>query len=126
MATSFCQQKTTEVKDKDYYLQKSKDKKTVAWVLLGAGTAAIIGGAIGFNQTFCIFCEDNGASNAYGFLMLGGVVADLASIPFFISASHYKKIAADISIGNQNGYTIKQNYLVLNRIPVLVVRIHLP
>jgi hypothetical protein len=126
MATSFCQQKTMEVKDKDYYLQKSKDKKTVAWVLLGAGTAAVIGGAIGFNQTFCIFCEDDGSSSAYAFLMLGGVVADLASIPFFISASHYKKIAADISIGNQNSYMMKQNYLVLNKIPVLIVRIHLP
>ena len=126
MTTSFCQQKTTEVRDKDFYLQKSKDKKTVAWVLLGAGTAAIIGGSIGFSQTFCIFCNDNSSSDAFGFLVLGGVVADLASIPFFISASHYKKIAADITIGNQNNYSLKQNYLVLNRIPVLIVRIHLP
>jgi hypothetical protein len=124
IATAFGQQSTNGVKDKQYFLGKSQSKKTTAWILLGAGTAAAIGGAIGFSQSFCIFCEDTGASDAYGLLFMGGVVADLASIPFFISAGHYRRLAADVTIGNQDMHLLKQNYFVLNKIPVIIVRVH--
>lgn len=124
IATAFSQQPTTQVKDKQYYLDKSQSKKTTAWILLGAGTAAAVGGAIGFSQNFCIFCQDSGDADAYGVLFMGGVIADLASIPFFVSAAHYKNLAADLTIGNQNRYLLKQNSIAMSKIPALIIKIH--
>ena len=122
MATAFSQQPTTPVKDKQYYLDKSQSKKTTAWILLGAGTAAAVAGYIGFNDNFDL--SGSSSADAYGFLFVGGVVADLASIPFFISAAHYKKLAADITIGNQNIYLLKQNSIAISKIPALIIKIH--
>ena len=43
---SFSQVEKAPKLSKEYYLQKSKNKKTAAWILLGGGTAMIVGGAI--------------------------------------------------------------------------------
>ena len=75
------------VKDKQYYLDKSKSQKTAAWIFAGAGTAMIIGGAIGFSQNFEVF-GPGGETEAL--IMVAGVPVALASIPFFISASRNK------------------------------------
>lgn len=117
-------QQTTQVKNKDYYLEKSKSKKTTAWILLGAGTASAVAGAIGFNENFDFFSDNGGGADAYGILFLGGVVADLVSIPFFTSAAHYKRLAADVTINYQNIYLPKQNTIALGKIPSLTIKIH--
>lgn len=109
--------------DKEYYLNKSRSKKTTAWILLGAGTAAAIAGGIGFNQTFCIFCNDNRAG-AYGALFVAGAVADLVSIPFFVSAHHFQKMAAEVTITNQNTYFPKTNIITMNNLPSITVRVN--
>ena len=122
ISTAFSQQPTTRVKDKQYYLDKSQSKKTTAWILLGAGTAAAVGGAIGFGQNFDL--SGSSSADAYGFLFLSGVIADVVSIPFFISAAHYKNLAADITIGNQNRYLPKQNSIAMSKMPALIIKIH--
>lgn len=86
-AGCFSQKKSLDKYSKDYFLQKSKSKKQTAWLLLGGGTAAVIGGAIGFANTFEInlWSNDNNKDNGNGFfgvLFRAGVVSDLASIPF--------------------------------------------
>src|ERR1044072_8806263 len=71
------------------YLKKSKTQKTVAWVLLGAGTAMTIGGVIaGRNGVDDI--DPNEATNGAA-LIVGGIVLDIASIPFFISGAKNKQ-----------------------------------
>jgi hypothetical protein len=75
------------VKDKQYYLNKSKSQKTTAWILGGAGTAMVIGGAIAFGRNFELF-GPGGETEAL--IMVAGVPVALASIPFFISAAKNK------------------------------------
>ncbi len=44
-----------------------------------------VGGAIGFDDSWD--SGSNSATDTYGFLMLGGIVSDIVSIPFFISSA---------------------------------------
>ena len=99
---------------KDFYLQRSKNQKTAAWVLLGGGALATIGGAIWFNETFSIdiFGPDkNPGENTAGFVMIAGVGAMLGSIPLFISSAHNKKRAESMAV-----------FIGTERLPVLAAR----
>lgn len=96
-------QGTTETKA--YYLNKSKNQKTVGYVLAGSGAALIISGIIAGSG------EDNnqdpneldfGPDFEVGMWLLGGgIVVGLASIPFFISSSNNARKAAIIGISYQ-------------------------
>jgi hypothetical protein len=103
---SFSQSTVDPELTKDYYLAKSKNQKTIAWALLGGGTAIAITGMILGNQ------EDKPGDLGYGssfdsgmWLFGGGIVADLVSIPFFISSSNNARRAASVSL-----YIKKVNY----------------
>lgn len=100
---------------KEYYLQKSESQKTTGWILLGGGTAMAVVGII-------IAANDNpGPYDIYGsnfetgsFLMGAGFIADLVSIPFFISSGKNARRAANISlhrqkiaVPGQNGFSIR-------------------
>lgn len=83
----------------DLLLKKSKNQKTAAWILLGAGAGvAIAGGIIGTNAVensnpndpFDIFPR---GTLAGGGMVLGGAVAMIASVPFFIASGRNKKEA---------------------------------
>jgi hypothetical protein len=83
----------------DLLLKKSKNQKTAAWILLGAGAGvAIAGGIIGTNAVensnpndpFDIFPR---GTLAGGGMVLGGAVAIIASVPFFIASGRNKKEA---------------------------------
>lgn len=93
---------------------KSKNKRTVAWVLLGTGTAAIITGALidnahkGYEETY-----------TGGFLELGGALCTLTSIPFFISATKNKKREAALSL-NSGKILLLQNNAVSGRMQPIV------
>lgn len=110
---------------KDYYLQKSKNQKTVAWVLLGGGLGIAAAGGI-----VQLFHENqrNGGFNldfTGAFIAIGGGVVALSSIPFFISSSKNKKIAASIAISNQNIFLPQQNSFALKTQPTLTLKIGL-
>ena len=118
---SFSQTEANLEHSKDYYLQKSKNQKTIAWILLGAGTTSIIVGVI----------QASGKSNDLGDIGDGAVPAlvgiglDLASIPFFISSSRNKKRAASLTINNQNILLPQQSSLCLKMQPAITLKINL-
>lgn len=120
---TFSQQTAKPTGTKEYYLEKSSNQKKAGWILLGAGTAAAVVGVIGFNETFNIFSSSSG-SDIYGIIFLAGVAADLASIPFFISAGKYKRLAAEVAIDHQSIYLLKGNSIALRPVPALKIKIN--
>ena len=90
---------------KNYYLAKSKNQKTIGWILAAGGAGLIIAGiAVGESD------DGNNDPNELDFgpnfdaglwLVGGGIVSGLASIPFFISAGKNAQKAASISFGRQ-------------------------
>ena len=108
---------------KEFYLSKSKHQQTAAWVLLIGGTAMLIGGAMAFDKSW-----DEGSNtqtDILGIITFAGLVADVVSIPFFISASKNKKKAASLSFGNQNIFSPLDKSYCRNAVPSLTLRIRL-
>ena len=88
--TIFCQKTNDSVPDiKTHYIEKSKNQKTAAWVLLGGGTALIgVGFLIGDNKNSTF---DDAATGA---LLAGiGVLSTIGSIPLFIASGKNKRRA---------------------------------
>ncbi len=87
------------VGSKEYFMQLSQKNRTAAWVFLGAGTAMMIGGAVAFDSSWD--SEYATKTDIAGFIVLGGVIADVVSIPFFITAAKHKRRAMALSAGSQ-------------------------
>jgi hypothetical protein len=120
------QDTTALATQKEYYLKKAKNQKTTGWVLLGTGSAAgIIGIALMASNGFVINPteENENAAGTGGVLFTTGVLCDLASIPFFISAGKNKRRAAEISAGTQKTYLPLNSALTMRYIPSLTVKI---
>jgi hypothetical protein len=117
----FSQRFTDQNQIKDFYLEKSKNQKTAGWILLGAGTALVIGGGYVFDKTW----DDTSytTTDIAGFAILTGVIADLVSIPYFISAGMNKRKAASFSLGYQNIYLRCDNSYCIKNTPALVINI---
>src|SRR5665647_1373298 len=111
-ATASCFSQTTgntaPVIEKNY-LQKSKNQKTAAWILLGGGAVINIIAFATFPKDY-VFIDLWGNSNSpstesrantSGWLSVVGTASMLASIPFFISARVNKKRAVSVSIDTQ-------------------------
>jgi len=113
------------IETKEFYLKRSKNQKNTAWILLGGGTALAIIGVIGFEQNFDVWGDNDSytRTDIFGFVLLTGIVADLVSIPFFISSSHNKKVASSLSFGNQPIYAPMGKSYSLNVRPTMTLRI---
>lgn len=95
---------------KDYYLQKSRKQNKTASILLAGGTLMAVLGALSFNTSY-----DSGShssTDTSGFILLGGVLADLISIPFFISSAKNARMAASISFEPQKLVFSKRNIFI--------------
>jgi len=91
-------QKLNSTLSKDDYLQKSRNQNTAGWILLAGGTTVAVVGIIGFNDVDFDPRSDSGTDNVwYGYLVLGGIFADLICIPLFINSAKNKRKAASIS-----------------------------
>ena len=119
-------QGTTETKE--YYLTKSKNQKTAGYILAGGGAALIISGIIVGNG------DNNNDPNELDFgpnfdvglwLVGGGLVSALASIPFFISSANHAKKAATIVFGHQKIMIPKYNTQVSVLQPAISLKIPL-
>ncbi len=103
---------------KEYFITKSAKQKRAAWVLLVAGSTAIISGVIIDNA-------NKGYEQSYtgGFMEIGGVICTLTSIPFFISSHRNKKRAATLTMNSQKILLPLNNSFVLKTRPALALRI---
>lgn len=124
---SFGQTEANRTVSKDYYLKKSKNQKTVAWVMLGGGVAmTTIGLVIGSNVE-PTFADPFGLDKSTGPAIVAAVGAGVAlgSIPFFISSAKNKRRAAAISFNNQKILFPLQKILVLKTQPAVTLKIEL-
>jgi hypothetical protein len=119
----FAQTETSKPISKDFYLKKSKTQKTIAWSLLVGGTVMAVAGGASFDNSW-----NSGsytATDVSGFIMLAGVVADIASIPFFISSGKNKKRALSVALNNQKIFVPQLKAFKLNTQPSLALKIGL-
>src|SRR5205809_5902274 len=98
------------------YLRKSKNQKTIAWVLLGSGTAMMVTGLIlsgnaANNDPFGTLTGSNEEANTGVILFAVGGVAGLTSIPFFVAGSKNKQRALSVSFKNESVPQLKKNAL---------------
>lgn len=109
------------------YLQKSKNQKTTAWILLGGGTgmvlvAGVIGaGEAGANVFNAMGGNEIQSTNADDILFIAGTAAMLGSIPFFIAAGKNKKRAANMALNLkfEKAYIVKNYSREINYYPAL-------
>lgn len=101
------------------YLQKSKNQKTGAWILLGIGTGLIVGGNFVGNTDKSTF-----ADAGTGFIMAGvGVLSGLGSIPLFIASKKNKNRASTVGVKIE---TNEISYVGFsNQYPALVFKVDL-
>ena len=106
---------------KQDYLQKSKNQKTAAWIMLGSGLG-MVGGGLAINLSGGIL-NGNGSKGLW-LSYLGGAVT-IASIPFFIAASKNTKKAASLSFKNEIAPRHRINNFVYRTVPSLTLKINL-
>ena len=80
---------------KQDYLKKSKNQRTIAFVLAGGGSIAWLAGLSKYMDQ-----RDNKDGGGEAAIIIGGTAA-LGSIPFFIISSKNKKKAMGMSFKNQ-------------------------
>lgn len=99
-ASSFSQQTNSHPSlTKQDYLQKSKNQKTTAWVLLGGGAVLILVGDLIGNSK-----ESSFSDAGTGVVIAGaGVLSMLGSIPLFIASGKNKRKAMSMSFKNEMG-----------------------
>lgn len=115
IANIYGQQTIEQSQIKDLYIQKSKNQNTAGEVLLISGTVMIVGGFIAFDHYWDK--ESVYAVDISGYIMLAGIPASLASIPFFISAGINKRKAASLSLNYKNYSPTNKNAIYSNSIP---------
>ena len=118
--TSFSQQTNpSQPLTRADYLKKSKNQRTIAFVLAGGGSIAWLAGVSKYmNQ------DDNVDGGGEAAMIIGGTAA-LTSIPFFIISSKNKKKAVSISFKNQRGLKLQNRGIVYQAIPSVNFKINL-
>jgi hypothetical protein len=111
---------------RDYYLTKSKNQKTMGWIMLAGGTGLVIAGIAVGNG------DNNNDPNELDFgpnfdaglwLLGGGLVVGAGSIPFFISSANNARRAASISIINQRILMADGTRFVARIQPAILIRV---
>lgn len=118
---SFSQPTTETPMVKTDYLQKSKNQKTTAWVLLGGGAGFILVGVLIGNGKEASF-DDVGTG-----VVLGGIgaLSMLGSIPLFIASGKNKRKAMSMSFKNEMIPQLQNGSFVNRSIPSLSLKISL-
>ena len=109
-----------EIKKYGYYYSKYKTQATTGKILLMGGTTLAVVGAVGVIRNFDLWGGNsvkNRRAEDYSYIFLVGAVADMVSIPFFISA-HANKRKASFTFNFQNNYLLKSSASAFNAEPV--------
>lgn len=112
--------------DADLLLQKSKNKKKVAWIMAGGGATLLLTGIIIprgeiIRDSFFPEYKNDGIKSSFA---LTGMLSMLGSIPFFISSHHNKKKSAYLSLNNEPVLDIHTSNLAYS-IPCLSLKFKL-
>jgi hypothetical protein len=123
-STSFSQQThSSKFVARADYLQKSKNQKTAAWILLGGGTVLIgTGFLIGDRK------ESSFDDAATGVVIAGiGALSMIGSIPLFIASAKNKKrgMAASAYLKMEDISAIRQYSMVHSSLPAIAIKISL-
>lgn len=117
ISSSFAQEMS-----KQDYLALSKRQKNTGLILLGGGAAVATAGAIIFNENFCLWGCSNSEDALAGTgaaMFVGGGIAMIASIPYFISSSKNANRAAQFGLvreyipGPRLAYHVPRSYPAL-------------
>lgn len=126
MLTSlFCFSQSSQ---KSNYIQKSKNQKTAAWVLLGTGAAIDIVGVIVYPKNLGILGNTQSElsrERTASILLIAGSATMLSSIPFFISGHINKKKALQVAVNTQQLQQLKKGNLYTFNYPALTLRLKL-
>jgi len=131
---SFSQQTNSHpVLNKQDYLQKSKNQKTAAWVLVGGGAALMVTGVVvwvnDINRTaetdpFGAIVEAYTSTSGY-WVIAAGLVAAAGSIPLFIASAKNKRKAMSMSFKNETVPQLQNGSFVNRSVPSLSLKISL-
>jgi hypothetical protein len=128
--TAFSLQGWTQIKKadslslKERYLIKSQAQKKTGYILLGAGLGCVaIGGILAANPSSDEFIDDN--TIAGGFLIVGGSLSMLASVPFFLSSDGNKKQAMKLNAGVEMEKAMPNGAYKVTYYPALSVNLSL-
>ncbi|HUS01191.1 MAG TPA: hypothetical protein VMY77_05665 [Chitinophagaceae bacterium] len=114
--------------DADFLLQKSKNKKKVAWIMAGGGSTLLLAGIIiprGEVIRDNIWWPEYKNDGIKQSLALTGILSMLGSIPFFISSHHNKKKATSLTFKNEPVQQINNKSIAYRNIPSLTLQFKL-
>ena len=114
--------------DANALLQKSKNKKKVAWTMAGGGATFILAGSIiprGEIKRYNVIFPEYKNDGIKASFLLTGALSMLGSIPFFISSHHNKKKAASLSFRNERVQQINKSSLAYGTIPGISLKFKL-
>ena len=128
--SSICQQtERSTTLTKEDYLQKSKNKKTAAWLFFSGGAAMVITGfAISEGEpefNILCLCYVGHNSGAKGLLIAGGVLSMGASVFFFKSSTKNKRKAMEVAFKNESAPELMESGFAYRTIPSLNLKIRL-
>jgi len=110
------------------YLKKSKTQKTIAWTMLGVGTAMVVAGVVTAGNAdynpYPIPPTDEKFYNGATLILLG-VLMDLGSIPLFIAGAKNKRRALSVSFKNELAPQLRQGSIVRTPVPSISLAIRL-
>ena len=134
----FCQQtQNLQPIQKTDYLDKSKNQKTAAWILLGGGVAMTITGTVIYHNAYSKAAEEDpfgtlvtlGTNVNPGGAVLAtvGLLSTIGSIPFFIASGKNKRRASFVSTSfkMENAAIVQRASLVKRPYPALSLKIGL-
>jgi hypothetical protein len=122
---NICQQNISSF-SKDDYLRKSKNQKAFANILLAGGGVLFITGSLTTLRDFGNSSSEPEHDPTLGnILLVTGLAAMVASVPFYIASSKNKKKAVAISFKNERAQQIRNNHLTYRTIPSLTVSLSL-
>jgi len=119
------------------YLQKSKNQKTAAWVLLGGGIAMTVTGTVIYGNAYNKAAEDDpfgtllslgtNANPTGAIIATVGALAAVGSIPLFIASGKNKNRARAVSTGfkMENIRAIQRTSIVNRSYPAVAIEISL-
>ncbi|MBI5858927.1 MAG: hypothetical protein HZB42_14945 [Sphingobacteriales bacterium] len=99
---------------KQDYLQKSKNQKMAAFIMLGAGITC-----------FAIAVPGNVSLDIVPTLVIGGGVLVIGSIPLFIASGKNKRKAISLSFKNEMIYQLEDGGFVNTPVPSLTLKVSL-